>query len=519
MELNRHEIFHRIYIASLLLLAASLPLSMYMMSLSQLIMLGAWFLGGDIVKKFKTAFTNKAVLILVSVYFLHLLGLLWTRDFDYALKDIRIKLPLLALPVIFASSKPLSQKLVDWIFKVFIAAVFVSTAISFFIFLGFGKKEIYDIRQISIFISHIRLALLVCMAVYCCIYFATRNENKKFAWPIMLLAAWFVGFLFILESVTGIGILLVCLLAYLVKFIFKEKRLFHRAAFLLILFLITGFVGKEINTAWKNVTEINKPDTASLQKFTANGNAYEHHPERNEMENGNPVYINICEKELVQEWNKRSRINYFARDNKNNELRFGLIRFLASKNLRKDSSGVAQLSAAEIAAVENGIPNVILLGKGNFKSRLYIVAWEINNYLKERNPSGHSLTMRFEFWKAAVFIIRHFPLTGVGTGDVPRAYKRAYALINSPLSKEWRLRAHNQFLTIAVALGIPVLIYFLFSLIGPFVILKKNKIFLCSVFLITALLSMLTEDTLETQAGVTFFAFFNSFLLFLFREE
>jgi hypothetical protein len=33
------------------------------------------------------------------------------------------------------------------------------------------------------------------------------------------------------------------------------------------------------------------------------------------------------------------------------------------------------------------------------------------------------------------------------------------------------------------------------------------------VFLIIALSSMLTEDTLETQAGVTYFALFNSLLL------
>jgi hypothetical protein len=38
--------------------------------------------------------------------------------------------------------------------------------------------------------------------------------------------------------------------------------------------------------------------------------------------------------------------------------------------------------------------------------------------------------------------------------------------------------------------------------------------FLYLVFLLTIILSMLTEDTIETQAGVTFFAFFNSFLFF-----
>jgi hypothetical protein len=34
------------------------------------------------------------------------------------------------------------------------------------------------------------------------------------------------------------------------------------------------------------------------------------------------------------------------------------------------------------------------------------------------------------------------------------------------------------------------------------------------VFFIIIFMSMLTEDTLETQAGATFFAFFNALLLF-----
>ncbi len=38
-------------------------------------------------------------------------------------------------------------------------------------------------------------------------------------------------------------------------------------------------------------------------------------------------------------------------------------------------------------------------------------------------------------------------------------------------------------------------------------------------FWITAFLSMLTEDTLETQAGVSFFIFFSCLFLFLKNKE
>jgi hypothetical protein len=57
-------------------------------------------------------------------------------------------------------------------------------------------------------------------------------------------------------------------------------------------------------------------------------------------------------------------------------------------------------------------------------------------------------------------------------------------------------------------------IWFLFTLIYPAVKLGKFNEYLYLVFFVIVFMSMLTEDTLETQAGATFFAFFNAFLLF-----
>jgi hypothetical protein len=58
------------------------------------------------------------------------------------------------------------------------------------------------------------------------------------------------------------------------------------------------------------------------------------------------------------------------------------------------------------------------------------------------------------------------------------------------------------------------LIWFLFTLFYPMIRLNKIHDFLYITFFIVAAVSFFTEDTLETQAGVTFYAFFNSFLLF-----
>ena len=75
------------------------------------------------------------------------------------------------------------------------------------------------------------------------------------------------------------------------------------------------------------------------------------------------------------------------------------------------------------------------------------------------------------------------------------------------------MRSHNQYLAITVAFGIVGLLWYLFSLLYPLSV-KDNRNYLYLVFLFILLFSMLTEDTLETQIGVTLFAFFNSFLVF-----
>ncbi|MBM3437305.1 MAG: O-antigen ligase family protein, partial [Bacteroidetes bacterium] len=134
------------------------------------------------------------------------------------------------------------------------------------------------------------------------------------------------------------------------------------------------------------------------------------------------------------------------------------------------------------------------------------------------NPGGMSVVQRIEYWKAAFSIIADNFWTGVGTGDMDTAFKERYAKMNSRLAPEFQHRSHNQFLAIFVAFGIFGLLWFVATLIYPPVFLKKIFEFRFLAFYIIIILSMLVEDTLETQQGVTLYAFFTSFLLFVHKE-
>jgi O-antigen ligase len=76
------------------------------------------------------------------------------------------------------------------------------------------------------------------------------------------------------------------------------------------------------------------------------------------------------------------------------------------------------------------------------------------------------------------------------------------------------LHVHNQILAIAVTLGIPAALFFIFSLWWPAYSMRKMRSVLYLSFFLIALLSFFDDDTLETQQGVTFYAFFNALLLY-----
>jgi hypothetical protein len=496
-------------------MAIGLPLSKFLNGLSLFFIVGSWIVGGNYKEKFQIFFSNKIALLWCSVYFLHLLALFYTSDFNYAINDLRIKLPLLLFPLVIASSQKISHKQFFILLQIFIAATVVSSLVSFSAWIGIIERNITDARTISFLISHIRLALLICLSIFVTLYLIRLNYfsglAKTLAYAVVI---WLVIFLFILESFTGILILLSLLFLFIVVQVFRKRNFAIKLVYSFVFALAAGLVFYYLRINYLEISQAKPINLNQLETHTDLGNPYLHIKNDKAMENGNYVFLYLCTKELDSVWNKRSKLPITGLDNKDQPLRVTLFRFLTSKNLRKDAFGVASLSQDEMNAVENGITNVNYQNRSTINTRLKQIMWEISTYFQTGNPSGHSVTMRLEYFKTGFLIFKENPLLGVGTGDVNQAFLDMYDKTNSPIEKVWRLRAHNQYLTFAVSFGIFGLIWFLYSLFYPLWTNRKNLDLLYLVFLAIALLSMINEDTLETQAGVAFFAFFNSLLWF-----
>ncbi len=545
--LSSKKILEYLYLFGIMLMLAALPLSKYFMSVAQFV------LGGTVLLEFYKASALKSILskrppvarivlavplaiflfvdafvsvfqkflrkenlpaiILASIYLMHLAGLAFTSDYMYALKDLRIKLPILILPIIFSVSEPLKTTRFYNLLLLFIAAVFAATIICTGVYI---QGNINDIRDISIFISHIRFGLLIAFAFFILTYLIYRNDLFPKLWKAVFiaLAAWFLIYLLFTASFTGLAIIIITSIIFLLYYVLKQKRKYINAGIigLLIIMILTGFF--YIRSIYQDVNTLKEVNLENLDKYSAKGSIYWHDYSNKETENGHYVWLYIANNELKEAWNERSSSDYNGKDNKGQQLKFTLFRYMTSKGLRKDAAGMKKLTDKDIENVENGIASIVYMEKPVFYVRIYKTIWALNRYEYTGNASGNSLLQRLEYWKASLGIIKNHWKLGVGTGDLPNAFEEQYNNMNTSLEDKYQWRSHNQFLAIFVGFGIFGLLWFIFALIYPGWKLRKFHDYLYAVFFAIIILSMLTEDTIETQAGATIFAFFSSLLLF-----
>lgn len=120
---------------------------------------------------------------------------------------------------------------------------------------------------------------------------------------------------------------------------------------------------------------------------------------------------------------------------------------------------------------------------------------------------------RINAWRMATDEILKNPF-GTGTGDVHEAMMARYRADGYHEMADIGLNPHNNYLQIALALGIPALLWFLVSLAWPARMIVRQQDHVYAFFLIGMMMHLFVESMLEKQSGVVFFAFFNAFFFF-----
>lgn len=520
------------------LLAASVPLSLYTTSIFIECLFIYWCIEGvsfhqekgifktissngklvlqSISQKLEVFFKNPAAVAFSSLFLLYLAGCFWSSNFHYSLQELREKLPILLLPILFTGIKPFTEKEFRTILISFISGVLMGTLLGVYVLL---TRQIADTRELSPYMSHIRFSMSICLAIFILFRFLVKRPQLRITerTVFIFLICWLVVFLFILKSLTGILLFVAFSFYVLVYFSqqLKKKWLHNSAIAFLVIFplIIFSFIYSIYNRHFNIVP----PNLSMLETKTVAGNSYVHDTINFKVENGQYVGLYLCEQELKQNWEKRSSLNYNGRNLQGEELRYTIIRYLNSKGYRKDANGLSKLTPNEIAHIEKGVANAGLVKPFNLSARIEGLFIDYKQYLKSGNANGKSEIQRLEYWKTASTIIKQNWLTGVGTGDVSDAFTKEYERSHSKLEVRFRGTSHNQYLYMGVAFGIAGLIIFLCWLMFPLLYLRAYRDYYFAALFCIMILSMLTEDSIRHQAGLNFFAFFST--LFLFGRE
>jgi O-antigen ligase len=507
------------YFWILAIIAVALPFFPKILVIGQILLVLNWLVEGGLINKLNIIYKRKSLLVFLALYAVHIVWQINSIEQKQGFTDLFMKLPLLIFPVILATIEPLPKTRVKRILLMFIISVVLSSIIISLLIFGLVPFHYTDVRDTSIFISPIRLSLMIVLSLLAMFHWFI-SEDKVISsrhFLLLLLCIWLFYFLILLKSLTGIIIFSISLIFLIIIYLKFIKDQFLKVGLIMIMYAVPliaiGYVIMAYNTYMTKETL----DLKQLATFTQNGKKYIHDTLDKHYENGHLVSIYQCPEEMRSEWNKRSRIKFDSLDLKKQNLSSTLTRYMTSKGLRKDSAGIWKLSKQDIANVENGMTNYIFGMKGSMYPRIYEAIWEIDEYFKSWNVNNHSITQRLAFAKAGLGVISEKPLFGFGTGGFQISINNYYKTHETGLDKKHQLHTHNQYLRFMVLFGILGLLIILTAIILPPFFERKWTTYYFLLIFIISFLSFINEDTLETQVGVTFFAFFYS--LFLWGTE
>lgn len=534
-----------LYFISLALLVASLPLSRFTMSLFQFSTLLFWlwhdvnikflnkysslnlfkptilirFLGevfknvfNALVQKFSEFFRNKPALAIASLFFLHVIGLIYTSDFEYAWNDLRTKLPLFTLPLFIATGPRISIRIFYRMLAGFVMAVIAGSIYRLILFLNL---PVADSRDLSAHISHIRYSLNAVFAIFILLFFLFKKRSSNSGINVLLLigAIWLIYFITYMNYTTGMLIFIIIGVLLLPVFTFRSKGFWPKTAMLLsmgMLLILPILYVFSVGYKYVNTPAV---DFSQLDKFTPRGNSYYHDTVNFKSRNGKWTGLYICDKELRQEWAKRSKLSLDDYNEKRQINRYTLIKYLASKGLRKDADGIDRLGDSDISNIEKGIDRFDYHKLPGFRSQVEDFINSYQRYVEHQDPNSSSMVQRFEYWRTSLLLIRQNPVFGVGTGDVPNAFKDQYQIMNTNLTVQNRGHSHNQYLSVTIAFGIIGLAWFMVVMFYPGIKTRSFNNYFYLIFWLILMVSMLTENTIEKQEGVTFYVLLTAIMI------
>jgi len=488
------------------LLGGCMVTSTYASNLAWVLLSVNWLIEGRWREKWQMAKESRLLHAYLAIYLLLLVGMLWTDNTAFGLSVLQVKLPLLVVPLIILTTerlKGVERSAVVWFFVTTVLVVSIITVVRMLTIPELTYRDAVP------YISHIRFALCCCMVIFLLV---GGRQCPASLWPIRLfqpkrpiffyiIIVWMLVFLVLIRSFTAFAVLAVVSLVIILAY---HRRWSLVALWLLLAVAAVAVVGKEVKSYYRMVPIAETP----LVENTANGRPYSHACD-GIIENGNYINNYVCSDELRNEWNRRSAFDYDGLTVVGYSVQSTLVRYLNAMGLTKDSVGVAAMSDADIDAVERGVANPVYEGRNPVRKMVYVMLLEREFYVHTHAVAGFTMLQRFELWRNTLDIIRDNPWFGVGTGDAVDELHVRLDNQGSELSGTSK-RTHNQYLSLMAMVGIVGFAAIVFMFLRTIPAKKETPRItpLMAAWILTILISCITEDTLDTLAGILFCSYF-----------
>lgn len=170
-------------------------------------------------------------------------------------------------------------------------------------------------------------------------------------------------------------------------------------------------------------------------------------------------------------------------------------------------------SAKVLVVVFFGLISFFVLDRTPSIKQKFSQIWEVEQIgFDKRNY--RSISSRFGNIEASVEVLKKYPLFGTGTGDMIDELVVEYKKMNFTMGYKNRYNPHNQYLDNLIRNGIfGGGICILTIYIIPLIVGIRKRDLLLSTFIFLILGVSLTESILDVHKGITFYAFFMTFLL------
>src|ERR1035437_8200438 len=195
MQLKSYVTHKNIFLFGIILIAVGMPLSRFLVSISYFVLLGNWVIERNFISKWSSIKKSRTFWAFVAIYLFYVIGLLWTSDYTYGIKDLRTKLPMLWLPLLFFTSPPITKKDYHLVMHCFVLACIVASFCSLVAYFGILHKKIHNVSDISLFESHIRFSLMIVLSVLYLFFSFLKPVLLKQRVIYLLVMCWLLFFL------------------------------------------------------------------------------------------------------------------------------------------------------------------------------------------------------------------------------------------------------------------------------------------------------------------------------------